>query len=361
MLNRFVYALFFSLTIFMGACAPSEPQELPFAVGKLGSLVVVADNSTKKALNDTIEYVFMSALPHLPNEEPYFEMLQPNPEMFHKFYFNQKSVMVLVKREDVEYMEDLLDAFDIDSINQLCENPQPVLKVLKDKYAKNQHIVYLFGKDNYDLGLKLSKAQDLIRSTLINYELKDEKSRLFKTAQKNDVYMEEMKKELGMSVRVPDMFSLKLHKNGFWWFEYNAMESDDNKSTYDKTVALLMHAYPYKDTADFSYAGIRSARDSVVKYMIPGEIKGSYMGTSESKFYPPRFIEQTEINKQYAVKVRGWWNMWNMSMGGPFIRYVVHEPKGNRLFAFEGFVFKPGLQTKERDLRLIESIALTIE
>src|SRR5690606_20608942 len=129
----------------------------------------------------------------------------------------------------------------------------------------------------------------------------------------------------------------------------------------EKTVAILVHAYPYKDTSDFSYVGIRTARDSVVKYHVRGQLEGSYMGTSESKYYPPRFIDNMELNNHYTTRVRGWWNMWNMSMGGPFVRYVVHNSKNDSLFAFEGFVFKPELQTKEKDIRLIESIAKTIE
>lgn len=52
--------------------------------------------------------------------------------------------------------------------------------------------------------------------------------------------------------------------------------------------------------------------------------------------------------------------MEGLAMGGPFIRYIIHNPKTNTLFAFEGFVYKPNLNTKEKDLRLIEAVALSI-
>lgn len=61
-----------------------------------------------------------------------------------------------------------------------------------------------------------------------------------------------------------------------------------------------------------------------------------------------------------GTKVRGWWNMEGLIMGGPFIRYVIPIPGTKQIFAFEGFVYKPNLNTKEKDLRLIESIALSI-
>lgn len=348
--------LLFIFAIALAACSGDEKKTLTQATGKLGSVIIVGAPQTLKEMKQVIDTTFLSPLPYLVEEEPYFEILKPTPEQFTKFYYNQKSVFVFVKPDDFETLGSLMEPFDAKTAEELCNNPEPVLKSAKNLFAVNQHLVYLFGKDDEDLRRKALKAMDVIRSSLKKYEMEDILARLLKSPQKNDKYAAEMKKELGMSMRIPDMFDLKLHKNGFWWFEYKGLEGE-----YDKTLGILLHAYPYKDTADFSYASIRSARDSVVKYHIPGESEGSYMGTSESKYYPTRFIEAGQINNNYSTMVRGWWNMWNMSMGGPFVRYVVHNPKNSTLFAFEGFVYKPAVNTKERDLRLFEALSSTIQ
>ena len=348
--------LFLTFAVLISGCDNTESTKKPNATGKLGSLVVVADANTLGAVGNTLSSVFLSPVPHLPAGEPYFEILKPDPKDFMRFYFNQKLVLVLVKPEDAQFMPEILEPFSNQQIEELCNKRNAELKVVKDLFAINQHIVYLFGRDNNDIAYKLNNFREVVLTNLMKYELDDQKSKMFSGSNKNDNYLKEMKKELGMTVRIPEMFTMKYHKQGFWWFEYNGMEEENAK-----TIALIMHSYKYKDTADFSYVSIRSARDSVVKYHIPGELKGSYMGTSESEYYPPRFIENMEINKHFATRIRGWWNMWNMSMGGPFIRYVVHNQANDSLFAFEGFVYKPGANTKERDLRLIESIALTIQ
>ena len=222
-------------------------------------------------------------------------------------------------------------------------------------FAKYQHLVFLFGKNEDDLKRKLQLCEERLNMALLDFEIKDQHDKLFGAPNENDHYYNEIKKELGLGVKIPSQFVLKEHKDGFWWFEYNSMEGET-----PKTIALLAHQYTYSDTTDFSYTAIRTVRDSVLKYHIKGEIKGTYMGTSESDAYPPRFRDAFKVNDMMGTKVRGWWNMEGLIMGGPFIRYVIPIPNTKKVMAFEGFVYKPNLNTKEKDLRLIESIALSI-
>lgn len=342
-------------TLLMSSCGDAARTNLPVASGKLGSLVVTADAQVHKALKDIIDTTFLSPVPHLPGGEPFFELLKPDFQDFDRFYYNQKSVLVLVDEASLDGLEELLQPFTLKTIRKNIESPEPVLMSKRNLYAKYQHIVYLFGKDADDLRQKLRKCRADLLASLMDFELLDQKEKLFSDTSSNDRYFGMIKDELGLGVQIPSMFRLKHHGNNTYWFQYDAVEND-----VPKTIALIMHAYPYKDTADFSYASIRSVRDSVSRYLIKGEIPGTYMGTTESEFYPPIFRKVQQLNGMYCVKIRGWWTIRGMSMAGPFIRYVVHMPEKNKLFAFEGFVYKPNMNTKERDLRLIESIALSI-
>ncbi len=356
MLKKTAIFLFSVISVLFFACKDANKVTLPIASGKLGSLVIVADGSVHNALKGIVDSTFLKPLPHLPAGEPFFELLKPDVQDFTRFYYNQKTILVLVDESSVGGMEELLSPFSTATIEKNISDKEPVLMSKRNLFARYQHIVYLFGKDAADLKQKLRKCRDQLNSALMSYEIKDQNEKLFHDTSSNDKYFKQIKDELGLGVKIPAMFTLKYHKNKTYWFEYDAIESD-----IPKTIALVMHAYPYKDTSDFSYAAIRTARDTVFKYLIKGEIAGTYMGTTESEFYPPIFREIIKLNGNYCAKIRGWWTIRGMSQAGPFIRYVVHMPEKGMLFAFEGFVYKPNLNTKERDLRLIESIALSIK
>ncbi|MEZ4804521.1 MAG: DUF4837 family protein [Bacteroidia bacterium] len=356
MLKKHTYFVLISALVFFQSCGDHSQVTLPVSVGKLGSLIVVGDLSIHNSLKSTVDSVFLKPLPHLPAGEPFFELLKPDAQDFQRFYYNQKSVFVLVDEGSLNAMENLLEPFSSETINDLINNKEPKLMSKRNLFARYQHIVYLFGKDAKDLQRKLRLCQAQLNNALMSYELEDQNLKLFKDTSANDKYFKVIKEELGLGVKIPDRFDLKYHKNNTFWFQYDAIEND-----VPKTIALVMHTYPYKDTSDFTYESIRTARDTVMKYLIKGEVPGTYMGTTESEFYPPIFQETINLNSMYCSKIRGWWTIRGLSMAGPFVRYVVHIPNTNTLFAFEGFVYKPNLNTKERDLRLIEAIALSIK
>lgn len=349
------YLYTFCLTILVLTSCSNRDKNLEPSVGKLGSLVIVATKDVHAAMNSNLDSVFLKEVLHLPGGEPFFELLKPDPDEFLKFFSNQKSVLVLVTQKSKKQMSDILEGFSDREIDDYIKDPNPVIKDKQDVYAKYQHILYLFGKNEDDLKRKLLLSEDRLNNALLDFEIKDQHDKLFKDPNENDHYFKEIKDELKLGVKIPSQFVLKEHKDGFWWFEYNSTEGET-----PKTIALLAHQYTYKDTTDFSYTAIRTVRDSVLKYHVKGEIKGTYMGTSESDAYPPRFRDPIKINDMMGIKVRGWWNMEGLIMGGPFIRYVIPIPGTKQIFAFEGFVYKPNLNTKEKDLRLIESIALSI-
>ena len=342
--------------LLLWSCSRQQQNDLPISTGKLGSLVVVSDAETHKVMNNSIEDLFLSPVPHLPNGEPYFEIVKPEPYDFSRFFFNHKSVLVLVNESNLESMQELLKPFTEKTIEKLMNDTTPVLMNKRDLFAKHQHIVYLFGKDKKDLNTKFLKVKKEILSALMDFEIQDQHDKMYEDTSNITKYQKQIMLAHGMTVQVPGIFQLKRIKEDVFWFQFDATEGETPKN-----IGLLIHSYPYKDTSDFSYSSIISERDSVCKYLIAGELPGTYMGTTESEYYPPRFKTIENIKGRYAVKIRGWWTIKGLSQAGPFIRYVIHMPEKNRLFVFEGFVYKPNLNTKERDLRFIESIAKSIK
>jgi hypothetical protein len=352
------FNIFFVLVslIILSSCSSDSKVELPNSVGKLGSLVLVTDAETQKALNEDIENVFLQPIPYLPAGEPVFELVKTDPYDFQRFFFNQQTVMVLVNENNLDAMEELLQPFTPATVQKLMNDTNVVLMSKKNLNAKYQHVLYLFAKNQQDLRNKLLKAQNQILETLMDFEIKDQHDKMYKDSTKLSHYEKMMKDSLGLTIKIPNYFSMKRILNNVYWFQMDATEGETPKN-----IGLIVHSYPYRDTSDFTYASIISERDSVCKYLIAGELPGTYMGTTESKYYPPRFRNILEHKGRYCAKIRGWWTIKGLSQAGPFIRYVIHLPERNRLFVFEGFLYKPNLNTKERDLRLIEAIAQSIQ
>lgn len=346
----------FSSTLLFTACHFFEKKEpLSESVGKAGSLVITSDAATLSTLNKALDSALKSPLNDLPSVIPFFELNEPDIETFSKFYYNQRTVLAIVLASNYQQMDELLEPFSKDSIEQWVNSNEMHIRVQENLLAKNQHIVYLFCKSADLLNKHILSQRLAIVNTLMQAELKDEIVKLYGDQKTEGKYYSILKNKYGIGVNIPLGYKTIKENDNFFWFQKDTIIDGNNKS-----IGLIVHAYPSIDSSDFSYINIRSMRDSFCKYNIPGELKGTYMGTTESDYYPARSFELSQFNGFKTGKVRGWWTIKGMTMAGPFIRYVVQVPDKSSLFVFEGFIYQANLNTKERDLRVIEAIASSI-
>ncbi len=355
MRHNVLFFLLLTLLLTPIACKRSLDQ-LPMASGDLGSLVVVIEPELQPVLKLQLEASFLKPVPHLPTAEPFFDLKLCKVDDFYKHFSTHRTILVLLTQAHLDAYEDLTQSFKPEDLQASMNKSQVSLLSARNIYAQHQHIVYLIGKDAADLQRKLVEARSQLVSSLMQYELQDQHDELFADTLASLSNYQMIKKELGIGVKIPKAFSLKYHDNKTFWFEFNAMTSNT-----PKTIGLMVHAYPYTNLNALTYESIRTVRDTVMKHVVKGELPGTYMGTSSSTQYPSASIETIKVNGRLTKKVRGWWTIRGLSQAGPFIRYVVLDEARQQLLAFEGFVYKPNIETKERDLRLIESIALSIE
>ena len=356
------HQLFFTLTLFISSIAFSgchlfnKKEPLTESVGKAGNLVITSDSKTLSDLQSDFDSAFKTPLFSLPSVVPFFELNTPDLETFSKFFYNQRNVLVIVLPENIKQMDELLESFSSDSIAQWIKSTELTIRVKENVLAKHQHITYLFCNSSQNLKRQLSSQREQIVNTLLQAELKDEYVKLYGEDGMTSPYYKRFKEKYGVGVNIPKGFYIVKENDNFYWFQ-----KDTTIEGLAKSIGLIVHAYPSIDSSDFTYLKMRSMRDSFCKYNIAGSLKGTYMSTSESSFYPARTFELTKINDLMAGKMRGWWTIKGMTMAGPFIRYVVQVPDKSSLFVFEGFIYQADLNTKERDLRIIEAIATTIK
>ena len=352
----FTFTLFITSTVFIGCNLFNKKEPLTESVGKAGNLVITSDNKTLAILKSDFDSAFLTPLVSLPSVIPFYELNTPDLETFSKFFYNQRNVLVVVLPENMKQMDELLETFSSDSIELWTKSTELTIRVRENILAKHQHLTFLFCNSSQNLKLQLVSQRERIVNILLQAELKDEYVKLYGEDGMTSPYYKSFKEKYGVGVNIPKGFYVVKENDNFYWFQ-----KDTTIDGLAKSIGLIVHAYPSIDSSDFTYLKMRSMRDSFCKYNIAGSLKGTYMTTSESSFYPARTFELTTVNNLMAGKMRGWWTIKGMTMAGPFIRYVVQVPDKSSLFVFEGFIYQADLNTKERDLRIIEAIATTIK
>ena len=163
---------------------------------------------------------------------------------------------------------------------------------------------------------------------------------------------EKIRKQLvtgyNVSMVFPKAFYLAKTTENFVWLRREA----------DKySQGIFIYFYPYTDTNAFNPIRIIQLRDSITKKYIPGPTDGSYMKTSSLIRPTPK---QINFNDNFAVEMRGLWELEGDFMGGPFINYTFLDPHHNRIVTIDGYVYFPG-EDKKNLLRQVEAILFSFK
>jgi hypothetical protein len=74
----------------------------------------------------------------------------------------------------------------------------------------------------------------------------------------------------------------------------------------------------------------------------------------------PMFTKVTQVDNKYALEARGIWEIANDYMGGPFVSYLIHNPKQDELLFIDGFIHAPG-EDKRNFMQYLEHILDTVQ
>lgn len=125
---------------------------------------------------------------------------------------------------------------------------------------------------------------------------------------------------------------------------------------------FFLYTHPYKGKSSITTEALVKARDEFAS-RIPGPSEGSYMTTVKSipnieddgyvPFLPQR--KTLKINGREWVEMRGFWEVANDFMGGPFVSYTTLDERTGQLFTLDCYVYSPKYG-KRNFLRPLEHI-----
>jgi hypothetical protein len=297
------------------------------ASGRTNEILIVtnSDDDWKGEIGDTIKDFFGQELQAMPQSEKAYDMIHIQASDFTKIHQTHHNIFIL----------DIQPGFS-----------KPIVETKKDLWAKPQRVIKITVPDKKSFYEEFDKNKESL------IELFNENERWRASAVFASVEDEKIKKQLlekyDFSLVVPTTFYIATTTNNFVWLRREA----------DKySQGIFIYFYPYTDTIAFNPKRIISLRDSLTKIYIPGPTTGSYMKTSN--IVPP-VSKQINFNGNFAVEMRGLWELEGDYMGGPFISYTFLDSPHNRIITLDGYVYFPN-QDKRNLLLQVESILYTFQ
>ena len=210
----------------------------------------------------------------------------------------------------------------------------------KDKWARDQILIYLFGngkeevyetiRKNYSAIAKRVRLHDKYKLDASIYVLKNE----------NRGLMRDISEKFGFTFRIPgDYDNIKPDEENFMWFRKDAKRALMN---------IVVQKFEYTSEDQLTTESIIAMRDEYGKKHISSEAPGSYMVTNTEDL--PTYDYTYEIDGQYTKEIRGIWEMENDFYGGPYATYVILNKEKNELIFIDTFVLGPG--QKKRDMMM---------
>lgn len=352
------YTLLFALVFLLFACSGErDAASLPQSIGGEYEIVVLVDNELTGAPHvDALNTALTKEYPSLNQPEPWFSITWFDVDDVNDYTLKGRYIILLSTCEPGNKVTRMAESiFGKEKTDQIPGTSGKFYITGSHAFANPQNIMYLNGNSTEELAESISQQGDNLLNYFGNIEAKRIKDGLFRYRRKVGLETA-IKNEIGAEMLVPtvyepsvqpfsdlDMIYKRLDITGFKWIYSNARHSFSNVAVW---------SMPYRDTSQLDLENILDVRDSVLKYFIPCETEGSYMGTERrySDVYPKAKV--TELNGSYAIELSGLWAAVNGYQGGPFVGYVVIDEENGRLVFIDGSVAAKGQPKKKYIVRL---------
>lgn len=322
-MKKLILLIFSIATLF--ACKESK-KFIPDSTGSpYETIVVCNDELWKGVVGDTVRGVLLENEELLNLPEPKFSIVRRKPETFKNIFLRHRNIIV--------FKEDL-------------SRSDANLSVERNVWAQPQIIITLTASSPaafFDLFVQ--------RSSEIMSLLNEEEQRRFEAKLTTNAFgdlKDSMINTVGFSVSVPKNYKIRNAINPyFMWLSYEMPISSQG---------LVLYTYPYNGeelTLDF----LVKMRNEYLQ-LVPGQLPESHMQTSDA-FDPT--LESVTFNKMTWKKLRGFWNVKNDFMGGPFSNFTTIDTVNNRVLSIDCYVYSPDSNKGQRNyLKQLEAVARTV-
>ncbi|MEG0467170.1 MAG: DUF4837 family protein [Mucinivorans sp.] len=293
------------------------------ATGKPYEVLVVADrNIWNGATGDTIRSMMSQEVDWVNQPEPIFDLLSMAPQGLNELMRRHRN-MILIKIDQKVDSTSLIASFD--------------------RWATGQVVMDVTSPSDSAAAQYMSQNG----KTLVAWLEKLERDRMSERGKKyNDSKLTELvRQKFGFTMFIPQGYRLRNDTTNFLWISYEMPLASQG---------LAIYTFP---RVNGKFDPLARRNEAVA--LIPGPSNGSYMAT-DTIFKPE--LSSFNINGRDWSEIRGFWNVKNDFMGGPFINYVTYDSLNNRYIAIDMYVLSPSVKYPKRNyIRQLESLMMNVK
>ncbi len=305
------------------SCKAVTARLLPDVSGKAGEVIVVIakpywDGATGECLRENLG----ADCPFLPQQEPLYTLVNVAPNGFtNLFKVHRNQILCNITGDP---------------------GTPPALRYKQDVWASPQSVVQIDAPDE-------AAAVTLIRENvepLCAFFEQAERDRVVVNSRKfsERASVEAVRKLFDADMAIPNGYKVKKTGEDFLWISYD---------TQYTIQGLLLYRYPAEDpAADFTVEQLVAHRNEVLRREVPGMFENTWMTTST--FAEPGLKYLNYKGLRFA-ELRGYWEVENDYMGGPFVSHAFYSPDGRWIMVAEGFVYAPKYN-KRNYLRQVDAL-----
>lgn len=320
----FTFLIMAATAIGLISCNEAKRRQalLPNISGKAGEVIVVIDKGQwEGAVGSVLRDTLACDCPYLPQREPLYTLVDLAPSGFTQMFQLHRNIIIVNIKPDVTE-PGVLYRYDV------WARPQCVIRI---NAADSETAVQLIKENSKKIIATLEQAErDRVISNAKRYE---------------ELALAPVVQEMtGGSPHFPSGYKLKKKTSDFIWIEY---------AVQYVTQGIFVYKYPVVPGENMmDLDNIISNSNEMLKNNVPGMFENTYMTISE--FARPS-IEYKRYKGLDFAEVRGFWEVENDYMGGPFVSHAFYSQDGTEVIVLQGFVYAPKYD-KRHYLRQVESI-----
>lgn len=309
----------------MVSCGNSK-NVLPGVSGKAGEVIVVIEKAHWDGeLGDALREYLACDCDFLPQPEPLYNLAYVTPAGFTNMFQSHRNIIMVHIDQDVK--EDGITFY-----NNKWARPQCIIMI----NAKGlDEAVAVVRRDYEKIRARLEQAErDRVVASARLYEAKE--------------IRENVAERFGGSIVFPSGYVIKKINDSFAWI------GNDNTYVYKD---ILVYRYPANGKDDLQPETIIAQRNRILKENVPGMFDGTYMTTSQVA--EPK-VSYINYKGHDFAETRGFWEVENDFMGGPFVSHSFYSLDGSEILVFEAFVYAPKYD-KRQYMRQTESLLYSFQ
>ena len=317
------------IALFVAAVSCSSGKQkalLPNVSGKAGEVIIAMDKDNWEGdLGNEVRYVLGGHTPYLAQKEPLFNLVNVSPTGFADLFRVHRNIVI----------------FSTDSSLQ-----EGKVVYRADLWARPQCVIEVSAPDSHTLLNLFRENSDNISGALEQAE----RDRIIANAKLYEEYgiAEAVRGKISGSPHFPSGYKLRKMTDDFIWI------ADDKQYS---TQGVFIYWYPAEEKENFSKENILAHRNAFMKANVPGMFDNTWMTTST--FIEPT-VEFISFRGRQFAQTRGFWEVQNDFMGGPFVSHSFYSRDGKDIIVVEAWVYAPKYD-KRQLLRQVESVIYSFE